>query len=177
MKKIEFGFTNFFDGKGPWEGIGIKPGLFLTDAEYYGAIQYEDNSYIVAKVTKDEYGRIPHLLGKFIVRPAIADMYVDGSGNIYLDQEESLISQLLEARLNEPQVRDRISNINGVLNNCNGVDMADRSFEFLTLDDRVITTSITHEAFERKNEALKSCRYSFSDLQEQLLSMNNNYRR
>lgn len=177
MKKIEFYFNNQPDALGPVDGLGINPGLLLPDAEYYGAIKYEDNSYIVAKVTKDEYGRFPHLLGKFIVRPAIADMYADGSRTIYLDQEESLITKQLEARLNEPQVRDRISNINDIFNNCNGVYMADRSFKFLTLDDSVIATSITHEAFERKNEALKSCRYSFSNLQEQLLSMNNNYRR
>ena len=177
MKKIEFYFNNQPDALGPVDGWGIKPGLLLPDAEYYGAIKYEDNSYIVAKVTKDEYGRFPHLMGKFIVRPAIADLYVDGSGNLFLDQEESLTTQQLEARLNEPQISERVFDINGVLNNCNGVHMADMAFKFLTLGDTFIATSITHEAFERKNSALKSCRGSFSQIQEQLLSVNNNYSR
>lgn len=177
MKRIDFGFSNDFDPKGSWEGIGIKPGLLLTNAEYYGAIKYETNSYIVAKVGKDEYGRFPHLVDKFIVRPAIADLYVDGSGIIFLDQEESMISSQLESRLNEPQIRERVSDINGVLNNCNGAHIADMSFKFLTLGDRIVTTSITHEAFERKNLALKSCRGTFSQMQEELLNVNNNYRR
>ena len=177
MKRIDFGFSNDFDPKGSWEGIGIKPGLLLTNAEYYGAIKYETNSYIVAKVGKDEYGRFPHLVDKFIVRPAIADLYVDGSGIIFLDQEESIISSQLESRLNEPQIREKVSDINGVLNNCNGVHMADISFKFLTLGDRIVTTSITHEAFERKNSALKNCRDTFSEMQEQLLNVNNNYSR
>jgi len=177
MKKIEFGFANDYDPKGAWEGIGIKPGLLLTDAEYYGAIKYEDNSYIVAKVTKDEYGRFPHLVNKFIVRPAIADLYVDGSGVIFLDQEESLVSQQLETHLNIPQISERISDINSIINNCAGVHTADMSFKFLTLGDNFLTTSITHDAFERKNTALKSCKGSFSQIQEQLLSVKNNYSR
>lgn len=177
MKRIDFGFSNDFDPKGSWEGIGIKPGLLLVNAEYYGAIKYETNSYIIAKVGKDEYGRFPHLEGKFIVRPAIADLYVDGSGIIFLDQEESIISQQLESHLNQPQIQEKINDIKGVLNNCNEVHRADMSFEFLTLGDRIVTTSITHDAFERKNSALKSCRGTFSQIQEQLLNINNNYSR
>lgn len=178
MKKIEFGFSNDYDSKGSWEGIGIKPGLLLTDAEYYGTVKYEDNSYIVAKVTEDEYGRFPHLVGNFIVRPAIADMYVDGSGTVFLDQEENIVTRQLEECLNSSQVRDRIKDIDDVLNNCYGVHIADKSFRVLTMDsDTVLTTSITHEAFERKNTALKSCRKSFSDLQEQLMGLNNGYKR
>lgn len=178
MKKIEFGFSNDYDPKGSWEGIGIKPGLLLTDAEYYGAIKYEDNSYIVAKVVEDEYGRFPHLLGNFIVRPAIADMYVDGSGTIFLDQEETMVTKQLESRLNSSQVKDRINDIDDVLNNCYGVHMADKSFRMITMDsDTVITTSITHEAFEMKNTYLKGCRASFSKLQEQLIGLNNSYKR
>lgn len=177
MKKIEFGFSNDVDPKGSWEGIGIKSGLLLTDAEYYGAIKYEGDSYIIAKVTKDEYNRFPHLLENFIVRPAIADLYVDGSGTIFLDQKESLISQKLEIYLNTPQIKERISNIDDILKICNGVHKADKAFTFLTSEDNFITTSITHETFERKNEALKNCKGSFSEMQEQILSMNDNYMR
>ena len=100
-------------------------------------------------------------------------MYADGSGVIFLDQEESLITKQIEERLNSPQVKDRINNINDILNHCNGINMADRSFRFLAMDDKIITTSIIHEAFERKNEAIKNCHQSFSQMQEQLLSTNN----
>lgn len=41
----------------------------------------------MAKILEDEYGRYPGLVGNFIVRSALADMYPDGSGIMYLDQE------------------------------------------------------------------------------------------
>ena len=89
----------------------------------------------------------------------------------------SSLTKQLEARLNEPQIRGKIYDISGVINNCDGVYIADKTFKFLTLDDEFITTSITHEAFERKNSALKSCRDSFYEMQEKLLNVNNNYSR
>ena len=71
MKKIEFGYANEMNPTGSWQGIGIKEGLLLTEADYYGAIKYEDNSYIVAKVKEDQYGRYPHLVEKFIVNVVV----------------------------------------------------------------------------------------------------------
>ena len=38
MKKIEFGFANEQNPRGSWEGIGIKPGLLLNEADYYGVV-------------------------------------------------------------------------------------------------------------------------------------------
>lgn len=177
MKKIKFGYTNDSYPTGSHESMWINPDLPLCDADYYGAVKYENDSYIVAKVTDDKYGRYPHLLGNFIVRPAIADMYVDGSGNIFLDKEESEISKQMEQHLNNPEIRDRISDINDVKNYCRGTYMADKSFQFLALNDVVYTCSIRHEIFERKNEALKRCQNSFSQLQEKLLSIENSYKR
>ena len=75
MKKIEFGFANEQNPRGSWEGIGIKPGLLLNEADYYGVVNVNRDSYIVAKVTKDDNNRYPQLLDKFIVRQAIADIY------------------------------------------------------------------------------------------------------
>ena len=173
MQKIEFGFANEQNPKGTWEGIGIKQGLLLTDADFYGTVKVESNSYVVAKVTKDEYDRYPELLDKFLVRPALADLYPDGSGIILLDQEQSLEAYQLEEYLNSPQVKDRISSIEDVISLSNGVVPADKAFKFLTDQDRVVTTSITHDAFVMKNEAIKNCHLSFSELQmryEQQLS-------
>ena len=173
MQKIEFGFANEQNPKGTWEGIGIKQGLLLTEADFYGTVKVESNSYVVAKVSKDEYNRYPELLDKFLVRPALADLYPDGSGIIFLDQEQSLEAYQLEEYLNSPQVKDRITSIDDVINLSSGVVPTDKSFAILTDQDRVVTTSITHKAFERKNTALKNCHLSFSELQmryEQQLS-------
>ena len=85
MKKIEFGFANDAEPKGSWQGIGIKDGLLLTDAVYYGAISFNGNNFIVAKVDNDEYNRFPSLLDKFIVRDAVVDVYADGSNTLFLN--------------------------------------------------------------------------------------------
>ena len=99
MKKIEFGYANDYKPSGSWQGLGIKEGLLLADAEYYGVVNYGRDSFIVAKVIEDKYGRYPQLLGNFIVRPAIADMYPDGSGILFLDQEQSGIGEQIEKYL------------------------------------------------------------------------------
>lgn len=119
MKWIEFGFSNDRETTGQWQGIGIKERLLLTDAEYYGAINYGRDSFIVAKAVKDEYGRYPELVDNFIVRPAIADIYPDGSGILYLDQEQSRIGEEIERYLNS--VKNRISGYNDILRYCDFV--------------------------------------------------------
>lgn len=180
MKKIEFGYANEKEPKGSWEGIGIKQGMLLTEADLYGFVKVGNNSYVVAKVTKDEYNRYQELLDKFLVRPALADLYPDGSGIIFLDQEQSLEAYQLEEYLNSPQVKDRISSIEDVISLSNGVVPADKAFKLLTAQERVVTTSINHDAFERKNSALKKCHLSFSELQmryEQQLSESENVSR
>lgn len=163
MKTIEFGYSNDTNPKGSWEGIGIKEGLMLTEADYYGVVKYEDNSYLIAKVKKDEYGRYQHLFNNFIVRPAIADLYPDGSGVIFLDQSESYQSKQLEEYLNS--IKDKINSIDDIFNYCDGIVQANKAFTYLTLDDRINSTSISHEEFEIKNNALKKCHMSFSELQ------------
>lgn len=165
MQKIEFGFANDKNPKGTWEGIGIRQGLLLTEADFYGAVKVESNSYIVAKVTEDEYDRYPELLDKFLVRPALVDLYPDGSGTLFIDQDESFEAYQLEEYLNSSQVKDRISSIEDVINLSNGVIPADKAFQLLTDQDKVVAISITHDAFERKNSALKNCHLSFSELQ------------
>lgn len=180
MQKIEFGFANEANPKGTWEGIGIKPNTLLTEADFYGTVKLERDSYIIAKVTEDKYNNYPQLVGKFLVRPAIADLYPDGSGIIFLDQEQSLEAYQLEDYLNSPQVKDKIFSIEDIIKLSNGVVPADKAFSMLTDQDRVVTTSITHEVFERKNNALKNCHLSFSELQmryEQQLETSENITR
>ena len=87
MKKIEFGHSNDNNPKGAWEGICISPDLPLLSADYYGAIELGDKSYIAAKVVDDEHNRYQELLDNFIVREALVDLYRDGSGFLILDQK------------------------------------------------------------------------------------------
>ena len=177
MKKISFGHSNEENPKGSYQGIGINPGLSLTEADYYDTLKYENNSYIIAKVTEDKFGHYPNLVGNFIVRPAIADLYHDGSGVIFLDQEETIVSQAIETYLNNPNIKDKIKDYKDILTKGHGRLPADSSFEFLTMDNFFPATSIKHEIFEKRNELLKSCRGSFSELQEQLLNRKNNHRK
>lgn len=168
MKKIEFGYSNDLEPSGSWEGIGIKQGVLLIDAAYYGAIEFNGDSFVVAKVEKDEYGRYPELVDNFIVRNAIADMYADGSGSLLLDQEKSMEATKIENLLNEPAIKSQINGINDILAVSNGIHRANKFFTILETEEKVVSTSITHNAFEAKNSALKRCHRTFSDMQRTL---------
>lgn len=168
MKKIEFGYANDYKPGGSWQGLGIKEGLLLADAEYYGVVNYGRDSFIVAKVIEDKYGRYPQLLGNFIVRPAIADMYPDGSGILFLDQEQSSIGEQIEKYLNI--AKSHINSYEDILKSCDFVQRGNRFFDLITDSDRIVATSIRHDVFEEKNNALKNCHATFSN---SLISQNN----
>lgn len=172
MKKIEFGFTNEAEAKGPWQGIGIRDGLLLADAVYYGAISFNGNNFIVAKVDKDEYNRYPSLLDKFIVRDAIVDVYANGSNTLFLNQEVSWDAESIQMYINNEKIRERINSIDDVIRFCDGVHQASRLFKLVELDNSIMATSITNEAFTAKNEAIKNCRHTMSDMQRMLDSNN-----
>lgn len=158
MKKIEFGFANEKNPTGSWQGTGINEELSLTDAEYYGAVKFDGNSYIIAKVIEDKYGHWPNLVGRFIVRPAVADIYSDGSGIIFLDQEQSLKGKQIENFLNNEQIKDKINSLDDIVNFIkNGISKNNESFDNCAISDIYTTTSIRHEEFEkiRKENAIK----------------------
>ena len=170
MKQIEFGYSNDVDPKGSHEGMGIKPGLLLTEADYYGSVEFKGNYYIVAKVVSDEYNRFPQLLDKFIVRQALCDLYADGSAILMLNQEETQLTRMLENHLNNPQIKDRITSIEDIMNLSNGLHRSSNAFILgeLGYNGKIISTSITPEAFERKNSAINSCHHSISYMQQEL---------
>lgn len=171
MKKIEFGFANDVDPKGSWQGLGIKEGLLLHEAIYYGSFSFNGNNFIVAKVEKDEYGRYPNLLNKFIVREALVDVYADGSNTLFLNQEVSQTAQTFEETLNRERVKDRIKDINDIINLC-CVHHPSKLFKLVELEDTIIATSITETAFTNKNEAIKNCHHTLSDMQRMIDSNN-----
>jgi len=172
MKKIEFGFANDAEPKGSWQGIGIRDGLLLADAVYYGAISFNGNNFIVAKVDKDEYNRFPSLLNKFIVRDAVVDVYADGSNTLFLNQEVSWDAESIQMYINNDIIREKINSIDDIIRFCDGVHQASRFFKLVELDNSIIATSITNEAFTAKNEAIKNCRYTISDMQRMIDSNN-----
>ena len=165
MKKIEFGYSNNMDSRGQWESIGINPYLTIIGADYCGAIEYDGNSYVVARVTEDDRKYYPALVGRLIVRPAIADLYPDGGGNIFLDLQESIDSTQIEEYLNQETIRRNINGVSDIIAVTRGISKAPRPFDYLSMDERFIATSIPHEAFEQRKEAIKRCHKSFSDLQ------------
>ena len=177
MQKLEFGYSNDIDPKGSHEGMGLKQGLFLTEADYYGALEINGEQFVVTKVTEDKYNRYPDKLGNFMVLPAIADMCKDGSGVLFVCQEGSDITKHIEKMLNESEYKDRFTSVRDIKSIYNGLNYASRSFDILT-DERycgnsIITTAITPEAFGKKNAAYKSCNGTFTDLSSQINEMNN----
>lgn len=148
MKKIEFGYANDYKPGGSWQGLGIKEGLLLADAEYYGVVNYGRDSFIVAKVIEDKYGRYPQLLGNFIVRPAIADMYSDGSGILFLDQEQSSIGEQIEKYLNI--AKSHINSYEDILKSCDFVQRGNRFFDLITDSDRIVATSLDMRFLKKK---------------------------
>ena len=171
MKKIDFGWSNDLNPNGSLEGVGLKKGFFLSEADYYGSFEFENNFYVVAKVAED-YGRYPELLNKFIVRQALCDVYPDGSSILYLNQGETQTTQKLEDRLNNPQINDNIANIEDVMSE---IKAYPSSYLFMlkemTSGDMIVSASILPEVFERKNSAIKSCHSTFSEMQQQLDSI------
>ena len=152
MTKIKFGFANEMNPNGSWQGIGIKDGLMLLEADYYGAISYLDEDYVVAKVVEDEYNRFPELLNNFIVRPAVRRTYNDGSGILLLNQEENATSKALELLLNNEKIKNGITSnedIKGLSS-----DIKDASFTTTDLisHNEIISTSIIPEAFAKEVE-------------------------
>jgi len=142
-------------------------------ADYYGTVRYGNYSYIIAKVNDDSQGygrdRYPHLIDTFIVRPAITEIEANGFGSIFLSQEQTMDGEKIEGYLNSIEVKNKIKNIDDILNVCHWVGRGNKSFEFLTAEDCIFTTTIKQELFETKNDAINSC-YSktFSELQLEL---------
>ncbi len=170
--KIEFGHSNDKNPSGSWGGIHISPELPLLSAEYYGAIGLEGKSYIVAKVVEDEYKRYPELLNNFIVREALVDLYRDGSGVLFLDQQKSSVCERIERFLNSPKIKERIINHESLINTCKEIGAHSPSASFYSIepkyDTALVSTSITHEAFTEKKELLNNCRESITSMQRKI---------
>lgn len=176
MKKIEFGFSNNSVPIGPWEGIGIRPGLLLTDATYFASIVHGDNKMIVIKIEHDQFGHYPELVGKFMVLDSLVDLYPDGSNILYLNQIQSISAQTIENYLNIERISKQIKTPTDIPTYLNNVVLAfDKVSRLIEMDDKLIATSITDEAFQAKKEAISKCHNSFSYYGAQIIEKEKKY--
>lgn len=166
MKKIEFGFSNDLNPTGSWQGMGISDTVRIPRADYYGAFSFEDNNYILAKIVEDNNFTIdPELLGKYIVKKALCDLFADGSSIMMINQEDdNVCSQLNDIvnRENTVQYLDKTGDITS-LPFYSPAPISFKINEMMSYD-HVTVTAITPQAFEEKNEAIKTCHSSISEL-------------
>ena len=85
-----------------------------------------------------------------------------------MNQEVSNNAQSIEIFLKNDRIRERINTIDDVIKYCDGVHQPSKLFKLVELDDRIISTSITNEAFTVKNDAINNCRRTLSDMQRML---------
>ena len=155
MLKIRFGFADSMNNFQGQKGIGIKDGVLLTYADYYGIINYSGSDYLVAKATKDESNNCPELVGNFIVRPATLHQYNDGSEELVLNQEEDNQSKELEERLNNPVKKEIITSKDDIIGIDSLIEKGSFSADYLALGNEISATSISDEAFKREVEEMK----------------------
>lgn len=155
MLKIRFGFADSMNNFQGQKGIGIKDGVLLTYADYYGIINYSGSDYLVAKATEDESNNCPELVGNFIVRPATLHQYNDGSEELVLNQEEDNQSKELEERLNNPVKKEIITSKDDIIGIDPSIEEGSFSADYLALGNEISATSISDEAFKREVEEMK----------------------
>ena len=155
MLKIRFGFADSMNNYQGQEGIGIKNGVLLTYADYYGIINYSESDYLVAKAIEDESNNCPELVGNFIVRPATLHQYNDGSEELVLNQEEDNQSKELEERLNNPVKKEIITSKDDIIGIDPSIEEGSFSADYLALGNEISATSISDEAFKREVEEMK----------------------
>ncbi|MFI3260376.1 MAG: hypothetical protein R3Y13_01510 [bacterium] len=171
--KIEFGHEEKENPVGAWEGIGIKNGLLLVEAEYLGAAYFNDTQFIAANVNKDDYNKYPELLGKIIIREALVDMFADGSTTLFLNQEETETTRFLQNIVNCPGIRGKINNMNDLVSFHEDIYCANKSFEYIVYNNNVIATSIREDIFKKKNALLSKNHSSFCSLLDENSSLRN----
>ena len=155
MLKIRFGFADSMNNFQGQEGIGIKDGVLLTYADYYGIINYSGSDYLVAKAIEDESNNCPELVGNFIVRPATLHQHNDGSEELVLNQEEDNQSKALEEILNNPITKKIITSKDDIIGIDSSIEEGSFSADYLALGNEISATSISDEAFKREVEEMK----------------------
>ena len=163
MKKIEFGSDDGLRPTGSWKNLGLANGV--VSGELIGLFNFEDEDYIVTKVG-NTFPDSKYEANKMMVSRAVADLYKDGSGNIFIDQAGSLVCKDFEELLNSEKARTLLERGVSITDICNGYPVSNA---FRVLVDRysVNAVAINHEVFENKKRQLSQCHSSFSDIKLQ----------
>lgn len=171
MKSVHFGSENSSNPTGMHENIGVGEGNnIIVKGDFIGVINIGDNNYLVARTTmafNDDQ------VGKITVRRAIADIYPDGSGILYLDQLHSNDCKKLEELLNSNRAQTLLNEGKCVTDICDA-HMPDRCFDMLTSEQYlgqyadIVATAIRHEVFEKKKADINGRKDTFSNLQRKI---------
>ena len=164
-KIIEFGTEDSLHPVGSHEKMGLPTGAI--EAEYIGTISINGDNFIVGKVTEC-FDKSEDKEGKIIVRECIPNVYSDGSGFIFLNQQVSEKCVDLESFLNTPNIINKLENgvdINSLINS-SLLPLSIRNF--INNTDLLLVTAIKHEVFEYKKDLLKYNQSSFCDLLEEM---------
>lgn len=89
MSKIDFGYFNDNNPKGMWEGIGISPTDNIIKAEFMDVIGLNGRFYLVSKVDM-AFKSVEYKVGTIDVWEIISDLYPNGSGVIFANQEKTI---------------------------------------------------------------------------------------
>ena len=164
MKKIEFGSDSSVNPNGSWESIGLENGVL--SGELVGFFNYDGVDYVVTNVgetfTKSEFEK-DHMM----VNSVLADLYKDGSGNIFVDQLQSEDCKKLETLLNSESAKSLMDRGVSVVDICNG-HVVSQALETLANRPTITALGIRHEVFEKKSEYLKNCNKSFSTMMAEM---------
>lgn len=168
-KIIEFGTEDSLHPVGIHEKMGLPTGAI--EAEYIGTISINGDNFIVGKVTEC-FDKKEDKDGKIIVRECIPNVYSDGSGCIFLNQQVSEKCIDLERFLNTQNIINELEkgiDINSLINS----SLLPLSIHnFINNTDLLLVTAIKNEVFNHKKELLKYNQSSFCDLLEEIENLN-----
>jgi hypothetical protein len=168
MKIIEFGFNDSDNPSCARLGIGMDcSSTGIVDGKLIGFVCTGEENYLVTKAIKC-FKNNGDLEGKIDVRRAVADIFKDGSGTLFLDQKHDINCQKLEKLLNVPSIKDKIENGVSLDDICRYANIynekTDFSYNCATNEDKIFATAIKHNEFNKKKYLIDNCRDSFSQL-------------
>ena len=167
MKKIDFGSDDSLRPTGSWKSLGLGNGV--VSGELVGLFNFGGEDYIVTKVG-NTFPDSKYEENDMMVSRAIADLYKDGSGNIFVDQGDSFVCRDFEELLNSEKAHTLLDKGVPIVDICNGYPVSDA---FRVLLDRysISAVAISHEVFENKKRQLSQCHSSFSDMMAEMESL------
>ena len=167
MKKIHFGYSNDNNPTGSFEGMGASRNKDIIDSEFIDFMELNGRFYLISKISSTFRGQ-EDKIGKIDVREVIADLYPDGSGIIFANQEKTDICTSLENSLNNAiGLLEKGFNVKQI---CTGHNAPD-SFSSLLHENSelpLLITGIKSNIFEEKRMLISLCRNSFSSMQKEL---------